>query len=543
MITILDHQRDALAQAAQHSFETRLLSHLAGLFPEAVGALGPGAAREAVRQGTKRAARHEITSERGVFAYLEVAFLLGHDFDTELDWAAAILADLALADPDDRIQTVLEEALERRAATPAATAPAQPSPAVPSHHHLHESRARYASDGTAGKLAQPLASKHVDLQVQAVSFVGHHPLSADRRYDFAEPEWLFDEGERDGPQRGLQSPVCYTRGQRIELRVRLDVLRPPARRERVEIHGHTGLGLRFRAQVDVAPDDREVVVAMASDLPLPAEVACHDPLLIEWLCRPEGADWSSAGKTDHLLYVLLGDPPAGQPVLWTLAHLSCLPSQGATDEPALARGIVQALAQKPVRRQVDDELLTFGASPDGGLESTSAMLSQAAGKGPLAAPSEGWAQLFTDMLRTHGVASAAVVRVTVHDDAGASGGGAALLMGRWQFDSSATDPQKLTHELDKTCRPEPPPPVAFNARPAAVARSHFLVRLGADYCDPFYGIGPCDLASWLEAATSGIFTGKPGGPGRPNVGYSPVLPTMVQLVDVARATSGPPALP
>jgi hypothetical protein len=95
MLVIRQEQMEALRKARIEQFEARMVVHLKQLMPEQCAALGDEAMRHDIRHGMARAAEYDITAERDVARYLELALLLGRDFDSSPSspWARPILLD------------------------------------------------------------------------------------------------------------------------------------------------------------------------------------------------------------------------------------------------------------------------------------------------------------------------------------------------------------------------------------------------------------------------------------------------------------------
>jgi hypothetical protein len=99
-------QVEALSAVAAARFEEEVLGDLRAAFPDLFASRGEDAARALVHEARARAEGHGFHLEAQVAQYVGLAFVLGARFDTDaaLPWAAKILADPALADPDVRIE-------------------------------------------------------------------------------------------------------------------------------------------------------------------------------------------------------------------------------------------------------------------------------------------------------------------------------------------------------------------------------------------------------------------------------------------------------
>lgn len=97
---------DSLPEAP--SVGHRLLLLLQALAPQKYQALGEDALRNLVRQGYSAARQHGLTTERGAMIYLALVLVLGTGFDRDplYPWAAAVLANPALADPAEKAKAL-----------------------------------------------------------------------------------------------------------------------------------------------------------------------------------------------------------------------------------------------------------------------------------------------------------------------------------------------------------------------------------------------------------------------------------------------------
>jgi hypothetical protein len=95
MLVIRQEQMEALRKDRLEQFEARMVAHLKQLMPERCATLGDEAMRHDIRHGMARAAAYDITAERDVARYLELALRLGRDFDSSpsTPWARPILVD------------------------------------------------------------------------------------------------------------------------------------------------------------------------------------------------------------------------------------------------------------------------------------------------------------------------------------------------------------------------------------------------------------------------------------------------------------------
>ena len=117
MLVIRDEQMAVLEHAARRGFEERTLAHLQQCFPQDVKALGEENACVVIREGVRRAQGYGISSERGLWLFIDLMFQLGGGFDTDpqLPWAAEALQGEALDEYAriDRLEAKLAEYLEK----------------------------------------------------------------------------------------------------------------------------------------------------------------------------------------------------------------------------------------------------------------------------------------------------------------------------------------------------------------------------------------------------------------------------------------------
>jgi hypothetical protein len=100
---IQDRQADAFQAEQFKRFEGRALAHVRRAFPGPCRSMGEAGTRQEVRHDVGRAFALGIVNERDVMAYVDLAFILGRDFDAHVPWAGPILRDEAFP-PDDRLR-------------------------------------------------------------------------------------------------------------------------------------------------------------------------------------------------------------------------------------------------------------------------------------------------------------------------------------------------------------------------------------------------------------------------------------------------------
>ncbi len=113
MLTIRKEQMDVLSASMRPSLVDPLAAHLRRFFPGQCEILGDASLRKTVALGLENAAGYGLLSEREVFLYLSVMFMLGSFFDADLQlpWAGPILHRSNFPDPYTKVQTLYEAAM------------------------------------------------------------------------------------------------------------------------------------------------------------------------------------------------------------------------------------------------------------------------------------------------------------------------------------------------------------------------------------------------------------------------------------------------
>ena len=83
MLVIRKSQVKVFEQVAAQRFEAGLLDHLRTFFPEQAAALGTAQLGKVVRYGLQRAESRGLRTERGLYLYLALMFMLGSAFDED----------------------------------------------------------------------------------------------------------------------------------------------------------------------------------------------------------------------------------------------------------------------------------------------------------------------------------------------------------------------------------------------------------------------------------------------------------------------------
>jgi|SRR5580692_2988489 hypothetical protein len=93
MFTLREKQMEVFVLIELKKFEDRVLEHVREFFPRKIENLSEENIREGIQYGIKRAAVYGIVAERDVLKYIDLAVVLGRDFDidTRIAWASEIL--------------------------------------------------------------------------------------------------------------------------------------------------------------------------------------------------------------------------------------------------------------------------------------------------------------------------------------------------------------------------------------------------------------------------------------------------------------------
>jgi hypothetical protein len=104
---------DAFAAQAAGFFCVRVVAHVQAVWPEECGELGAEAVAELVKKLVGRAAALGLSSEMDVARFVDLAFILAEDFETNPNcgWLKAVLADPKIppAAKMDKLYQRLEE--------------------------------------------------------------------------------------------------------------------------------------------------------------------------------------------------------------------------------------------------------------------------------------------------------------------------------------------------------------------------------------------------------------------------------------------------
>lgn len=114
MLHIRKEQNEELGKIALKRFEDSMVKHIKEFFPKYYEVLGEPTVRKAIQYGIERAESYGFTSERDVCLYINLIFLLGSNFDTDLQlpWTAEILNDETITDSVTRIDRLHDKAMQ-----------------------------------------------------------------------------------------------------------------------------------------------------------------------------------------------------------------------------------------------------------------------------------------------------------------------------------------------------------------------------------------------------------------------------------------------
>jgi hypothetical protein len=99
MLKLRKQHLDAFEAQKVALFKTRVVAHIKAVWPAECAELGDAAVAEIVQGAIKRAVAFGLSSEHDVVRFVDLAFILAADFDTNPlgAWTRPILADRALA--------------------------------------------------------------------------------------------------------------------------------------------------------------------------------------------------------------------------------------------------------------------------------------------------------------------------------------------------------------------------------------------------------------------------------------------------------------
>lgn len=151
MLVIRKSQMEVFETIAARRFEEGLLDHFRAFFPQHAAVLGEAQLQRVLRYGLQRAESRGLGTERGIYLYIALMFMLGSRFDEDpqLPWAA---------------REVKEEK------------PASPKPPVPAEAGMAETAptetAGEAAAGTEGEAPKETADARIErVYGQAMAFL------------------------------------------------------------------------------------------------------------------------------------------------------------------------------------------------------------------------------------------------------------------------------------------------------------------------------------------------------------------------------------
>ncbi len=207
-----------------------------------------------------------------------------------------------------------------------------------------------------------------------------------------------------------QSPICFTRGNKIKLSAEFEVTQKATDDETVSVKGDLGFG-EVKADVAVkAGADKATMALTTSTAALPAVVDCDDAWGIKWCSVLEDAtSWADADSSTHLLYVLLGDPLKA--IYFTMLDISCRGAKGKSTEGDFVEKSFEPYKShigdnKGFQRKGDGKRLSYykkghKTAADNTTYTPKGMLSSAESTGRCG----GWVEFLRHMWAIHGVTS------------------------------------------------------------------------------------------------------------------------------------------
>jgi hypothetical protein len=114
MLKIRPEQMEEMSKVTLKTFEDDMVEHVKKFFPGYYDVLGEPIVRDVILYGVDRAEEYDLTTQRDVCLYINLMFLLGSNFDKDLQlpWIAEALGDETGTDPSARIDRLYDEAME-----------------------------------------------------------------------------------------------------------------------------------------------------------------------------------------------------------------------------------------------------------------------------------------------------------------------------------------------------------------------------------------------------------------------------------------------
>jgi hypothetical protein len=110
MLKIRQNQLDRFREELSTGYENAVLAHLEKCFPAKLDSMGEPRARDLIRLGIDRARRYGFTTQRLVCKFIDLLFVLDVNFDVDLAWASATLAQCDLI-AEQRMQSLISQAM------------------------------------------------------------------------------------------------------------------------------------------------------------------------------------------------------------------------------------------------------------------------------------------------------------------------------------------------------------------------------------------------------------------------------------------------
>jgi hypothetical protein len=102
------------ADSAASTLPEQLLLRLNKVFPQKYEYVGEACLRKMIAQGVTEAGKYGISDRRGIAVYIGLMYMLGAGFDTnpQFSWAAEILNNRELAEPDAKVEHLYAAAMD-----------------------------------------------------------------------------------------------------------------------------------------------------------------------------------------------------------------------------------------------------------------------------------------------------------------------------------------------------------------------------------------------------------------------------------------------
>lgn len=251
------------------------------------------------------------------------------------------------------------------------------------------------------------------LKIKEITFEGHDvyndgvgqtPKTFDKKWIRGRKEHSLKDDAAD-----VQSLLCFTRRQKVKLSAKFEVVDKATENEDVKIEANLGFG-KLEGSVKVSAGAAEAsLAATQSDVALP-DVVDAGIWTISWRHRDHAdTKWLDADQSNHMRYVLLGDPEAKARLYWTLLDISCVAAKGKkTDDDFVTVSFEPFKAAtgkgNGFKRRGDGVEMSYyneGTSTATGsaVQTTEGMLGSASGTGRCG----GWATLLIHTWKMHGV--------------------------------------------------------------------------------------------------------------------------------------------